>query len=297
MTILKRQQKLWQTGMHAILIAISVMCILPVILMAVSSITDEKTIYTKGYSFIPEKFSFEAYQFIWQDADRILHAYGITILITLIGTLSGLIITALLAYPLSRKDMPLNRFFSLFVFFTMLFNGGLVPTYLVYTQLFDLKNTLLALIVPALLMNAFYIMLMRTFFKTSIPDALIEAAKIDGAGEFFIFLRIVLPLSLPILATVALFQTINYWNDWFNGMVYVTDSKLYSLQNLLNRILLDIQFIANSNFGSQAELAADLPMESVRMALAVIGVLPILIAYPFFQKYFVKGLTIGAVKG
>ncbi|MFC3787507.1 carbohydrate ABC transporter permease [Paenibacillus sp. GCM10012307] len=294
---MKRQQKLWQTGMHAILIAISVMCILPVILMAVSSITDEKTIYTKGYSFIPEKFSFEAYQFIWQDADRILHAYGITILITLIGTLSGLIITALLAYPLSRKDMPLNRFFSLFVFFTMLFNGGLVPTYLVYTQLFDLKNTLLALIVPALLMNAFYIMLMRTFFKTSIPDALIEAAKIDGAGEFFIFLRIVLPLSLPILATVALFQTINYWNDWFNGMVYVTDSKLYSLQNLLNRILLDIQFIANSNFGSQAELAADLPMESVRMALAVIGVLPILIAYPFFQKYFVKGLTIGAVKG
>lgn len=179
----------------------------------------------------------------------------------------------------------------------MLFNGGLVPTYMVYTQLFDLKNTLMALIIPSLLMNAFFVMLMRTFFLTSIPAAVIESAKIDGAGEFRIFVRIVLPLSLPILATVGLFQTIHYWNDWFNGMVYVTDDKLYSLQNLLNRILLDIQFLSSSNFGSQTELSANTPTESVRMALAVIGVLPILIAYPFFQKFFVKGLTVGAVKG
>uniref|UniRef100_UPI00406BEB35 carbohydrate ABC transporter permease n=1 Tax=Paenibacillus sp. FSL R10-2782 TaxID=2954661 RepID=UPI00406BEB35 len=294
---MKQRQQIWQISMHVILFLISAMCILPFILLVISSVTDERTIYLNGYSFIPEKFSFDAYQYIWQDADRIFHAYGITIMVTLIGTVCGLIITASLAYPLSRKDMPLNKFLSLFVFFTMLFNGGLVPTYLVYTQLFDLKNTMLALILPSLLTNAFYIMLMRTFFMTSIPSALIESAKIDGAGEFFTFLRIVLPLSLPILATVGLFLTIQYWNDWFNGMVYITDSKLYSLQNLLNRILLDIQYLSSSDFGTQTELAADIPQESTRMALAVIGVLPILIVYPFFQRYFVKGLTVGAVKG
>lgn len=276
---------------------VTIICLLPLILLVTSSFTDEETIYRNGYAIIPEKFSLAAYQFIWNDSERILHAYGITVAITLIGTTCGLFIIALLAYPLSRRDMPSNGFWSLFVFFTMLFNGGLVPTYMVYTQLFDLKNTLMALIIPSLLMNAFFVMLMRTFFLTSIPAAVIESAKIDGAGEFRIFVRIVLPLSLPILATVGLFQTIHYWNDWFNGMVYVTDDKLYSLQNLLNRILLDIQFLSSSNFGSQTELSANTPTESVRMALAVIGVLPILIAYPFFQKFFVKGLTVGAVKG
>ena len=140
-------------------------------------------------------------------------------------------------------------------------------------------------------------MLMRTFFATSIPEPVIESAKIDGAGDFGTFIKIVLPLSLPILATVGLFQTINYWNDWFNGMIYITDSRLFSLQNLLNRILLDIQFLASSNFGSQADVTTNAPMETVRMAMAVIGVVPILAAYPFFQKYFVKGLTVGAVKG
>lgn len=263
-----------------------------------SSITDEQYIIRHGYSFLPNEFSLSAYEYLWHDADRILRASGITILVTTIGTVISLIITSMLAYPLSRKDMPMYKFWSFFVFFTMLFNGGLVPTYLVYTQLFDLKNTLLALIVPGLLTNAFYVMMMRTFFVTSIPAPVIESASVDGAGDFRTFIAIVLPLSLPILTTVGLFQTIHYWNDWFNGMIYITDSKLFSLQNLLNRILLDIQFLTSGNFAAnQGDSAANVPTETVRMAMAVIGIIPILIAYPFFQKYFVKGLTIGAVKG
>ncbi|QLG42896.1 carbohydrate ABC transporter permease [Paenibacillus sp. E222] len=277
---------------------IALSCILPFILLFISSITDEQSIVLHGYSFFPEAYSLSAYRYLWNDIETILRSYGITIMVTVIGTVISMIITSMLAYPLTRKDMPLNKFWSFFIFFTMLFNGGLVPTYLVYTQLFDLKNTLFALIIPGLLTNAFYVMLMRTFFSNSIPAPVMESAKIDGAGEFVTFVRIVLPLSLPILATVGLFQTIHYWNDWFNGMIYITDSKLYSLQNMLNRILLDIQFLSNSNFsGTQFDSSANIPTETVRMAMAVIGIIPLLIVYPFFQKFFVKGLTIGSVKG
>ncbi|WP_042164525.1 carbohydrate ABC transporter permease [Paenibacillus gorillae] len=295
---MKTKNLLWQWGINLILAVIACSCILPFVLLFTASITDEQSLFHHGYSLFPEKISFSAYAYLMQDAGRILHAYGITLIITAAGTICSLIITALLSYPLSRKELPWRNFWSFFVFFTMLFNGGLVPSYLVYTQVFDLKNTIWALIIPGLLMNAFYVMLMRTFFVTSIPEPVVESAKIDGAGEFGTFMKIVLPLSLPILATVALFQTIHYWNDWFNGMIYVTDSKLFSLQNLLNRILLDIQYLASSNFGNiQGDAAASAPMETVRMAMAVIGIIPILVAYPFFQKYFVKGLTVGAVKG
>ncbi|MFE4714210.1 MULTISPECIES: carbohydrate ABC transporter permease [Bacillales] len=295
---MKTRNLMWQWGINIILMLVACVCILPFVLLLTSSITDEQAIYQHGYSFFPEKISFAAYEYLLNDASGILHAYGITIFITVVGTACGLILTALLAYPLSRPNLPFRNLWSFFVFFTMLFNGGLVPTYLVYTQLLDMKNTIWALIVPGLLMNAFYVMLMRTFFVTSIPEPVIESAKIDGAGELGTFIRIVLPLSLPILATVGLFQSINYWNDWFNGMIYVTDSSLFSLQNLLNRILLDIQFLASSNFGSsQADVSSNAPMETVRMAMAVIGVIPIVVAYPFFQRFFVKGLTVGAVKG
>jgi putative aldouronate transport system permease protein len=295
---MKSKHLVWQWIVNIILLVISISCILPFALLFISSITDEQAIVRHGYSFFPEQFSLSAYEYLWNDAERIFRAYGITIIVTVIGIAGSLVITALLAYPLSRKDLPLHTFWSFFVFFTMLFHGGLVPTYLIYTQVFDLKNTLLALILPGLLMNAFYVMLMRTFFATSVPTPVIESAKIDGAGEFKTFVRIVLPLSLPILATIGLFQTINYWNDWFNGMIYLTDSKLFSLQNLLNRILLDIQFLSTSDIGAKhADLIANIPTETVRMAMAVIGIVPILVAYPFFQKYFVKGLTVGAVKG
>ncbi|MCY9664952.1 carbohydrate ABC transporter permease [Paenibacillus alginolyticus] len=296
---MKVKSQLYQAIIHVFFIGIVCLCLLPFFLLVITSFTDEMTIVSEGYSFLPSKFSLAAYEFLWNDSSNIFRAYGITILVTLVGTFVGLSITALCAYPLSRKDMLIRKPLSFIVFFTLLFNGGLVPTYLVYTQVFDMKNTLLALIIPGLLSNGFYVLIMRTFFMTSIPTPVIESASIDGAGEFKIFFQIVLPLSLPILATVGLMQTIGYWNDWFNGLIYVTDSKLFSLQNLLNRILLNAQFLSSNTSSSTTELAAssNIPMESVRMAMAVIGTIPLLIAYPFFQKYFVKGLVIGAVKG
>ena len=186
---------------------------------------------------------------------------------------------------------------SFMVFFTMLFNGGLVPTYMMWTQIFHIKNTLPALIIPALLLNAFNVMLMKNYFKMNIPYSLIEAAKIDGAGEFFIFYRVVMPLSKPIMATVGLFVGINYWNDWMNGLYYVTDANLFSLQNFLNRMMQNINYLATAEGAEVAQGSMIMPSSSMRMALAVIGVLPIMVLYPFFQKYFVKGMTVGSVKG
>ncbi|MGF7049936.1 putative aldouronate transport system permease protein [Paenibacillus sp. DS2015] len=277
----------------------SLACIVPFVLLIVSSLSSEASIIQKGYTFFPETFSLKAYEYLWLHHMDLGRAYGITVFITVVGTAVSLAITSMLAYPLSRRDMPHRNFWTFLVFFTLLFNGGLVPTYLVYTQIFDIKNTIFGLLVPGLLMNGFNVLLVRTFFLTSIPSALIEAASIDGAGEIKIFYRIVLPLSLPIMATIGLFQAISYWNDWFNGLIYLTDSRLFGIQTILTKMIMDIQFLtSNSNaVGSGAGQAiAEIPGTSVRMAIAAIGVLPILITYPFFQKYFVKGITIGAVK-
>jgi putative aldouronate transport system permease protein len=275
---------------------ISAACILPFLLLIVSSFTDNNTILREGYSLFPSQYSLFAYEYLMINAESVFRAYGITMLVTAAGTVASLAIMALLAYPLSRKELPNRGAWTFFVFFTMLFNGGLVPTYMVYTQFINIKNTLFAYLLPFLLVKAFYVLLMRTFFM-GIEHSLIESAEIDGAGEWRIFLQIVIPLSYPVLATVGLFQAVAYWNDWFNGMIFITDGSLYSLQNLLNRILLDIQFLTTSTMVVATDEGANIPTASVRMALAVIGVAPMLIIYPFFQKYFVKGLTVGAVKG
>ncbi|MBT2761371.1 carbohydrate ABC transporter permease [Paenibacillus sp. ISL-20] len=294
---MKNESRGLQWAAHIIMIVFSLACILPLILLFISSITDDHTIAMEGYSFFPSKFSLGAYEYLWRESAQILHAYGITILITVIGTSASLVMTSLLAYPLSRKDLPGGVVLSFIVFFTLLFNGGLVPTYLVYTQLFDLKNTLFALLIPWLLMNGFNVLLMRTFFATTIPSAVLESASMDGAGEFRMYYKIILPLSLPIMATVGMFQGLAYWNDWNNGLVFVTDPELFSLQNLLNRIMSDIQYLTRNSSMNSGNALEQLPSETFRMAVAVIGVVPILVAYPFFQKYFVKGMTIGAVKG
>lgn len=294
------KENLYQAAIHLLFISLVCLCILPFVLLITTSFTDDLTIVNEGYSFTPSKFSLEAYQFLLKDSTNILRAYGVTIFVTLVGTFAGLAMTAFLAYPLSRPDMPIRKVLAFIVFFTLLFNGGLVPTYLVYTELFGMKNSLLGLIVPSLLTNGFYVAIMRTFYMTSIPTPIIESASMDGAGEYRIFFRIVLPLSLPIMATIGLFLTIGYWNDWFNGLIYITDSKMFSLQNLLNRILLNAQFLeTNAAMAGNTDIAANskIPLESVRMAMAVIGTIPLLCAYPFFQKYFIKGLTVGAVKG
>ncbi|SFA82303.1 putative aldouronate transport system permease protein [Cohnella sp. OV330] len=284
-----------QPVVHTIFILLAALCVIPFLLLFMSSISSESSIVNNGYSFWPKEFSLEAYTYLWSQKLAMFHSYGITILITVVGTFAGLLISALLAYPLSRQDLPIRGILSFLVFFTLLFNGGLVPTYLIYTEVFHMKNTLMALIIPGLLTNGFFILLIRTFFSNSIPVQIIESAYIDGASEFKIFYRMVLPLSLPILATIGLMLTINYWNDWFNGLVYITEPQLFSIQNLLNRMLSNIQFLQQNNLGGQS-MAVNLPMNGVRMAMAVVGILPLILIYPFFQKYFVKGLTIGAVK-
>jgi putative aldouronate transport system permease protein len=292
-----KSNPLGRTLLHLGMIAFGLFCIMPFWLLVVSSFTSEAEIQSTGYSFFPHDIDFSAYQYLLQISDKIVRAYGITVLVTVTGTVGGLLVMALLAYPMSRRDFPFRKSLSLYVFFTLLFNGGLVPTYLLYANFFDLKNTLFALIFPYLLVNAFFVIVMRTFFTESIPVEVIESAYIDGASEFKIFLRIILPLSLPVLATVGLFQGIGYWNDWYNGLIFLSDSKLYTIQNMLNRILLDIEFLKNASQMAAPTMLSNLPTRGMRMAIAVVGVIPILIAYPFLQKYFVKGLTIGAVKG
>jgi putative aldouronate transport system permease protein len=293
-----KSDRITQYVSHVFLAILAAGSIIPFIILVASSLTEEASILKDGYAFWPKEFSLAAYEYLFNNSASIVRAYGITVFVTVLGTVSSLAITSLLAYALSRRDLPYRNVFAFFVFFTLLFNGGLVPTYLVYTQIFDVKNTIWALIVPGLLMNGFNVLLMRTFFITSIPEPVIESARMDGAGEFRTFFSIILPLSLPILATIGLLQTIGYWNDWFNGLIYITEPSLFSIQNMLNRMLQDIQFLATSNLGSNTSTAAaQIPTTGVRMAIAVIGVLPILIAYPFFQKYLVKGIALGSVKG
>jgi len=279
--------------------ALAAFCLVPFLLLFSSSFSSEASLMKYGYSFFPREVSFAAYEYLFGSSSSIVRSYGITILVTVIGTTVNLVLTILLAYPLSRRDLPYRNVFAFIIFFTMLFNGGLVPTYIMYTQYFHIKNTLLALIVPQFMLSAFYVIMMRTYFTTNIPMEIIEAAKIDGAHEYRILSQVVLPMSMPILATVGLMVGLMYWNDWTNGLYYLTDPKLFSIQNVLNRMLRDAQFLSTmgSNSGQLSTAVRNLPSTSLKMAVAVIGALPILVIYPFFQRFFVKGITVGAVKG
>lgn len=271
------------------------MALLPFVLLIIASFTDNTIAVKEGYSYFPSKWSLDAYAYIWRNAAMIARAYGITIAVTVIGTAAGLVITALYAYMLSKKGLPGRKFLIFFVILTMLFNGGLVPTYLVYSNMLHIKDTLWALIVPTLLMNGFNVILIKNYFENNIPGELYESARIDGAGEWFIFSKIAMPLSRPILATVGLLKGIAYWNDWQNGLYYLNDTSLYSIQNILNQINQNISYLASS--GVSGVSMADLPTTTIRMAIAFVGILPIVIAYPFFQKNFAKGITMGSVKG
>lgn len=283
---------------NAFLIFLLLCSIFPFALLVMSSLTEEKTLIQNGYSLFPAKFGLDSYIYMFKSGSNILHAYGVTLLVTVVGTSTGMMLTMLLAYPLSRKEFFGRNLLAFIVFFTMLFNGGLVPTYIMYTRYFHLRNTLWALIVPSLLVNAFYVIMMRTYFSSNIPDAVIEAARIDGAGEWRTLFQIVLPMSVPMIATLALLIGLSYWNDWKNGLYYLTDSTLFSIQNILNRMLQDVQFLKSGAGGANAsEIAATLPSTGIKMAIAVVGALPVMVVYPFFQKFFIKGITIGAVKG
>ena len=279
------------------MIILCVFCVLPFFILISSSITSETTLIREGYSLFPKDITWAAYRYLLVGSDDIIRGYIITIAVTVIGTSVNLLLTTLLAYPLSRRDLHHRNFFSFIVFFTMLFNGGIVPSYIMWSRYFHISNTYLALILPNLLMSAFYVIMMRTNFQTNIPEAVIEASRIDGAGEFTTLLKVVLPMSKPIIATLVLLVGLHYWNDWTNGLYYINKDKYYSIQVLLNRMLQDVQFLMSSAASDSSELAKDIPSVSLKMAVAVMGVLPVLCIYPFFQKYFVKGITVGAVKG
>ena len=295
-----RSDKKFQIFSHAVLIVFSLLALMPMIIMFTSSLTDNSELIASGYTYFPKKWSVYAYEYIFSTGNSVVHAYGISLILTLLGTVLALTITTLLAYSISKKDMPGRKVITFLIVFSMLFNGGLVPTYIIYTNLLGIKNSFWALLVPGLLMNGFNVMLMKSYFVSSIPEEILDAAYIDGASETRTFLSVVIPLSKPILATIALFAGIAYWNDWMNGYIYLTKrTDLYSVQNLLNRMMQNIQFLSQSSSNVQnanVGLSA-IPMASVRMAMAVVGILPIIIIYPFVQKYFVKGITLGGVKG
>lgn len=283
---------------HALFIFCSAAAILPLLLVLSVSFTSEDSIIKYGYSFIPHAFSLHAYQYIINDPHVILRAYGVTLFVTIVGTLLCLIITSTLAYPLSRRSMPYRNFFAMFVVLTILFNGGLVPWYILFKTYLGFNDNIWALIIPGLLLNGFNVLVMRTFFANTIPAELIEAANIDGAGELRIFVQIIIPLSKPVYATIGLFATLAYWNDWWNSMIFQISPDNFSMQYVLQRILLNIQYLAQNTRSTNASTSfAALPAETSRMAMAILATGPIIFAYPFFQNYFVKGLTIGAVKG
>ncbi|WP_168121596.1 carbohydrate ABC transporter permease [Paenibacillus sp. HB172176] len=287
----------YQGAIHFVFVVISILMVLPFALVIVISLTSEGSIMKNGYQFIPETFSLDAYRYILQSPDMILRAYGITTLITVTGTLLGLLITAMTAYVISRRDYRYNRITTFYVFFTMLFSGGLVPIYILMTQYLHLKDTLLALILPVLL-SPFNIMVMKGFMS-KIPLEIIESAKIDGAREFRIFFTIIIPLSTPALATMGLLISFAYWNEWFNAMLYIDNQNLVPLQLLLVRILNSMEFLtSNSEFASQMGInLSEFPSNSARMAIAVLAGGPMLVIFPFFQRFFVKGLTVGSLKG
>lgn len=283
---------------NIILAILAAICIIPFIFVLIISFTDEQSLVMNGYRFIPEKLSIHAYQYILSSGAKILKSYGVTITVTVLGTIIGLLLTGTYAYALSRKTFAYRKFFTKLIAIPMLFSGGMVASYLVISQFLGLRNSIWVLILPIAL-NSFNIIVLRTFFTTSIPDAVVESAKIDGASEWRLFFQIVIPMALPGIATIGLFLTLGYWNDWFNAMLYMDGDAIIPLQYLLIKIETNLEFIVNntSQLGvSGLAVAQSMPKETIKMAIVVISTVPIIFAYPFFQQYFVNGLTIGAVK-
>ena len=279
-----------------ILTFLVIITLLPIILLVIASFTNEQALIRNGYSYFPEAFILDAYYYMIKQGTMITRAYGVSFLVTIGGTALSVLITTTLAYPMSRKSFKYRNILAFFVFFTMLFNGGIVPSYIMWSRFFHIKNTIWALIIPNYLVTAFNVILVKNFYQNNVPDALVEAAQIDGASELRIFYKIMFPLARPVVATISLFTGLCYWNDWTNGLYYVDNEKLYSIQLLLMKIMNNIQALkANSSLLGTG--AVELPGTSVRMAMAFVGILPILLVYPFIQKYLVEGVVIGAVKG
>jgi putative aldouronate transport system permease protein len=297
-SILSKDEKAFTRVSAVILGVFALISFAPFILIAICSISSTKSLITNGYSFFPISLSLDSYIYMLAQGKVILRSYGVSLFVTIVGTITSLIITPMLAYPLSRKDFKFRELFTFLVFFSLLFNGGVVPSYIMWTKLFSLKNSIWGLIIPTYLMNGFNVLLVKNYFERNIPRDLIEAAQIDGADELTIFSQIMIPLSTPVIATVGMFTGLAYWNDWINGLYYISDPALYGVQQLLIRILNNIAFLRSSAAATiVGNVVISLPGDSIRMALAIIGILPILIVFPLLQKYFIRGIVIGAVKG
>ncbi len=283
---------------NILMVVLSLMCVVPIIYVFMISISSEESIAKFGYKFIPETFSAKSYEFLWMRRGEILNALWVSFEVTAIGTAMGVALTTLMGYVLSRREHKLNGFFTIVVFIPMIFGGGMAASYVVNMNILHLGNTIWALILP-LCVSSFNVTIARTFFRTTIPDSIIESAKIDGASQWTVFGKIVLPISKPVLATIGLFLAFGYWNDWYQSSLYISERSLLSLQALLNSINNDIEFLTKNPAAGMtvADLRAAMPTEGFRMAIAVVVAVPIACVYPFFQKYFISGLTVGAVKG
>ncbi|MBR5157467.1 MAG: carbohydrate ABC transporter permease [Clostridia bacterium] len=283
--------------MHVLLIILSVCCLYPFLVILGSSFQSQEEIMRSGYRMLPAEFTLNAYRMLFADPVRLIDAYKVTIITTLIGTICGLAFVSSCGYVMSRKDYAYRKILSFYVFFTMLFNGGLVPTYILISRWLELKDNIFALILPGVC-SAWNILLMKGFFM-GVPTELIESAKLDGLGEFSAFVRIVMPISKPAFATVGLLLLLNYWNEWYFSMLYIESPEKVKLQYLLMSIMKNIEYL-NSPEALEAGIVSNgqsMPTLSARMAMCIAVAGPILVVFPFFQKYFVKGMTVGAVKG
>lgn len=291
-----KQIKLSRVVLHAFFILLTLACVIPLLLVVGISFTDESTLMAEGYHLFPRKFSLTAYQYVFTGAASVFRAYGVTIFVTVVGTFIHLLFMSMLAYCLTREEVTARNKISLFVYIPVVFNGGLVPTYMMMTKYLHLKNSIWALII-VFSASAVNVLIMKNFFR-AIPNSLVESARIDGSGEIRTFFQIVLPLSKPSLASIGLFTAIAYWNDWQNCALYIEDSKYQTLQYLLQSLMNNIQYLQQHSSASQSmqNALAELPNEGARMATCVLAIGPIIFLYPFMQKYFASGLTIGAVK-
>lgn len=280
-------------SVHVVLIILSLLCLLPFVMILSVSLTSEAGIQANGYGLIPSEWSVEAYRYVFRNPTEVISAYTTTIFVTVVGTISGTLIMAMLAYPMSRRDFKMKNILSFFVYFTMLFSGGLVPQYILVTKYLNLKDNVLALILP-ILISGWNTMLLRMYIS-SIPMSLIEAANLEGASEFRIFFSIILPLAKVGIVTVALFQALNFWNDWYQAMLYIDHGDMTTLQYMLYRVMNKVNLA--KEYGGAMATQEKLPNENLRMALCVVAAGPMLCVFPFFQKYFSKGITVGGVKG
>jgi len=293
-----RVKPLTNAAISVLFICLALLCFMPALLVLIVSFSDEKSVLTIGYSYFPQAWSLNSYKYLFEQGAYIGRAFLNSIFVTVSGTCLGLVLCSTMGYALSRPNYRLRKFFSIFILIPMLFSGGLVASYMINVNILGLKNTYWALILP-ICCSSFYIVIMRTFFQTTVPDAIIESAKIDGARQIRIFLQIVLPISLPSIATIGLFFTFAYWNDWMMAKYYLNTNMqdIFPMQYVLITLENNIDFLSrNSQFMSPGE-STNLPTETVRMAMVMVAVVPIACSYPFFQKYFISGLTIGAVKG